>query len=104
MPFVSIAFNPRDIQVKALGRTAFTISEPRSGGIAIEGHDQLQQRLSVTRMATLGVFSLAAPKKMRRATSYITLSLAGGETGIFEVKDTDPMKLRARLSPWLAEH
>jgi len=103
-PFVSIAFTPRDIQVKALGRTAFTISEPKSTGVAIEGHEQLQQRLSVTRMATLGVFSLAAPKKIRRATSYITLSLASGETGIFEVKDTDPMKLRARMSPWLAEH
>ena len=55
-------------------------------------------------MATLGVFSLAAPKKVRRSTSYITLSLANGETGFFEVKNTDPMQLRARLSPWLAEH
>jgi hypothetical protein len=62
------------------------------------------QRLSVTRIATLGVFSLAAPKRTRRGVSYITLSLDTGETGIFEVKDADPMKLRAQLSPWLAEH
>lgn len=103
-PWVSIQFNPHEIQIMVLGRTAFTISEPKSAGVTIEGHEQLQQRLSVTRMATLGVFSLAAPKKARRATSYLTLDLADGETGIFEVKDTDPMKLRGRLSPWLAEH
>ena len=89
---------------KSWGRVVFTLSDPKRDGVAIEGHEQLQQRLSVTRMATLGVFSLAAPKKVRRSTSYITLSLANGETGFFEVKNTDPMQLRARSSPWLAEH
>lgn len=100
----NIQFNPRDIQLRSVGQTRFTISEPKSGGVAVEGHEQLQQRLSATRVAALGIFALAAPKKMRRATSYITLSVVGGETGIFEVRDAEPMKVRASLSPWLAEH
>jgi hypothetical protein len=101
---VSLNFEPQKIEIKSWGQTLFTISEPKGHGVVIEGREETQQRLTATRMLALGVFSLAAPKGRRHATSYITLAIAGGEVGIFEVKDTDPMKLRARLSPWLAEH
>lgn len=101
---VSLHFEPREIEIRTLRRTLCTVSEPKSDGVVIAGHEEMQQRLTATRILTLGVFSLAAPKGRRHATSYITLAIAGGEHGIFEVKDTDPVKLRARLSPWLAEH
>jgi len=101
---VTLVFEPAKIIVRELGKPIFTISKPRRGGVTIQGAEQLQQRLSATRLATLGVFALAAPKRTRTAISYITLAVAGGENGIFEVKDTDPMRLQARLSPWLAEH
>jgi Uncharacterised protein family UPF0547 len=33
----SIQFNPRDIQIRVMGQLRLTISEPRTGGVAIEG-------------------------------------------------------------------
>lgn len=100
----SIHFRPNEIVVQTMGKPAFRVSQPKTCGVSIEGREELQQRLTATRMVGLGVFSLAAPKRSKRATSYITIGLTNGETGIFEVENADPMKLRARLSPWLAEH
>lgn len=101
---VTLVFRPDAITVREMMNTIFTISQPQRTAVAIQGAEQLQQRLSATRLATLGVLAIAAPKRTRTAVSYITLTVSSGETGIFEIKDTDPMRLQARLSPWLAEH
>jgi Uncharacterised protein family UPF0547 len=100
----SLVFSPNAIEYKVWGSTHLTLSRPKAGAVGIQGAEQLQQRLAATRMIGLGVLSLAAPKTTRRATSYVTLAVENGEVGIFEVKETAPMALQARLSPWLAEH
>jgi hypothetical protein len=53
-----------------MGTPTFRVSQPTRGSVSIEGREQLQQRVTATRMVGLGVFSLAAPKKIKRATSY----------------------------------
>ncbi len=101
---VSLLFEPGEIVVQWMRKPVFRVSDPKRGTVEIAGREQLQQRLTATRLAGFGVFALAAPKKIKRSTSYITIAIANGEMGIFEVENTDPMKLRADLSPWLAEH
>jgi hypothetical protein len=102
----AITISEQALLKKATAKTLYTVAKPRRSGVAIEGTAQMQQRLAATRIAALGVFALAAPKRTRTATSYVALTVAvgSGETGIVEVNDADPMTLQARLSPWLAEH
>jgi len=47
--------------------------------IKIGGQQQTTSRLSVTRMATLGVFSLAAPKRTKIKDTSVTIGLKEGD-------------------------
>jgi hypothetical protein len=49
-------------------------------------------------MATLGVFSLAAPKQKSNIESYLTVTLASGDTPVFHVEGTPESKVRAVIS------
>lgn len=57
----------RDSVIRYKGKTY-----PRAGARAELETDQMGQRISVTRMATLGIFSLAAPKKSGQGYLVVT--------------------------------
>lgn len=62
--------------------------------LAVEGPEQVEKRVTATRLLALGVFAFAAKKKQK--TAYVTVGTVEGEA-IFEV-DTTPQELRAKLA------
>lgn len=67
--------------------------------VAVESPEQAQSRVTVTRLLATGIFAFALKKKGKQ-TSYVTVETSEGPA-IFEFEDTDPMKLRAKLS-WVS--
>lgn len=62
--------------------------------VSVEGPDQVERRVTVTRLLTTGIFAFALKKKGKRA-AYVTVGTDDGEA-IFEV-EAEPMQLRASL-------
>lgn len=66
-----------------------------AGAVAeVEIQGQSTQRLTATRMVTLGVFSLAAPKKTGNQTLSIKVSAPGYRFTYTPVGDVTPMQIR----------
>lgn len=61
----------------------------------IEGPEQVEKRVTATRLLTLGVFAFAAKKKS--SVAYVTVGTSEGDA-IFEVEKTTPLELRAKLA------
>jgi len=76
----------------------FTILNSKVRDIAIEGKDEVNRRVTVTRLLTLGIFAFALRKKSEDKDAFITLVLADGQEVIFHVKDKSPMELKASLA------
>jgi hypothetical protein len=100
-PFIALEFQPEQVIVRWLGRKV-PLSVSLIASVAVEGSESVQKRVTATRVLATGVLALAVPKRSKTAVSYIVIELNNGETGIFQLKDQDPMKVRARLSPWIA--
>ena len=62
---------------------AFIIKPSELASYAIEGKEDVQHRLTATRMVALGVFSLAAKKKQVEREQYLTLVLVDGRNVMF---------------------
>jgi hypothetical protein len=75
----TLVFGPQAIEVTAWGVTYLTITQPSSAGV-----------------------SLAAGR--RKGSSVIGLTVATGETGVFEIKTSSVAELQALLASWVAEH
>lgn len=65
--------------------------------VAIDGTDTIASRVTATRLATLGIFALAAPKKKDEKTAFVTCRASSGDLA-FQVPGGDPHKLQARLA------
>jgi hypothetical protein len=63
--------------------------------LAVEGPDQVEKRVTMTRLLTLGIFAFGAKKKQKLA--YLVAKTHDGEA-IFEVDKVTPEELRAKLS------
>lgn len=61
----------------------FTIKSSDIASYHIEGKEEIEHRLTATRMVTLGIFSLAAKKKEVTREQYLTLVLQDGRNIIF---------------------
>jgi hypothetical protein len=66
-------------------------------GIEIEGPDTVQRRFTATRLAFLGPFALAVPK--RQKVAFVVIATQDGDT-FFRIDGITHMQLRAQLSPW----
>jgi hypothetical protein len=84
-------------------RDIFVIPWDQVTSIEVEGPDSASSRVTATRLATLGVFALAAKKKS--ASAAIVVEVSSGETAIFHsdkvaagVVQTKLLPITARLS------
>lgn len=66
--------------------------------IEIGGQSQTTSRLSVTRMATLGVFSLAAPKRTKIKDTSVTIGMKDGRQILFHTKDLTEFEVHSKLA------
>lgn len=64
-------------------------------GFDIEGPDEVERRVTATRLLTTGLFAFALKKKRKHA--YLTVTTPAGEA-IFETGKLTPQELRAKLS------
>lgn len=67
-------------------------------GIEVTGQQQTNSRLSVTRMATLGVFSLAAPKRTTIKEASVIISLKDGKQVFFHTKTLSESEVHQKLA------
>jgi hypothetical protein len=100
-PFIALEFQPEQVIVRWLGRKV-PLPASSIASVAVEGSESMQKRVTATRLLAGGVLALAVPKRSKTAVSYIVIALINGETGIFQLQGQEPMKIRARLSPWIA--
>lgn len=98
MKAVNLYFDDDGVRAKTL-RTHidFPWSDIRS--VEIEGPDEVQKRVTATRLIGLGVFAFAAKKKQKHA--YVTVTSDDGEA-IFETDKHTPKDLRAKLQ-WVQQ-
>lgn len=83
-----LRFYENQIEYSSLGQPVkgLVIKASDVVGIEVSGQQQTNSRISVTRMATLGVFSLAAPKRTTKKEASVTISLKDGRQVYFFTK------------------
>lgn len=64
----------------------------------IEGKDEVNRRITATRMVALGVFSLAAQKKQHEKEVFITIELSDGRQVLFHDTMHTPSQIRSKLA------
>ena len=67
-------------------------------GIEVGGQHQTNSRISVTRMAALGVFSLAAPKRTTVKDAAVTISLKDGRQVYFHTQYLSEFEVHSKLA------
>lgn len=78
--------------------TKFTIQNDTIANIAIEGKDEVNRRITVTRMLAVGLFAFAIKKKSKDREAFITLELSDGQEVIFFIDKKSPMELKTSLA------
>lgn len=78
--------------------TKFIIQNGTIANIAIEGKDEINRRVTVTRMLAVGLFAFALKKKSKERESFITLELSDGQEVIFFIDKKSPMELKTSLA------
>ena len=64
--------------------------------LAVEGSEEVQRRVTASRLLTIGVFAFAAKKKAPK-NAFVTVATKDGEA-IFECTRTGPHAIRAKLT------
>ncbi len=81
----------------------FTIANSDVADVAIEGKDDVNRRVTVTRLVALGIFAFAIKKKSEDKDAYVTLVLADGQEAVFHVKDKAPMEVKTSLAKAISQ-
>jgi hypothetical protein len=81
----------------------FTIANKDIADIAIEGKDEVNRRVTVTRLLAVGIFAFAFKKKGEDKDAFITLVLADGQEVVLHIKDKAPMELKASLAKAISQ-
>jgi hypothetical protein len=81
----------------------FTISNTDVTDVAVEGKDEVNRRVTVTRLLAVGIFAFALKKKSQDKDSFITIVLADGQEAVFHIKDKSPMELKASLAKAISQ-
>ncbi len=93
-----LTFYEKQTEFSAVMSTKFTIPNTQIKDVAIEGKDEVNRRVTVTRLLAVGIFAFALKKKSKDQESYITLELTDGQEVILFVDNKAPMALRAKLA------
>jgi hypothetical protein len=70
-------------------------------GLELDGPDNLNSRITATRLVTLGVFAFAAKKKT--GESYAFFTLHDGSPVIIEFPKTSYLQLKAIFAPYISK-
>lgn len=93
-----VSFFEKQTEFSAVMSTKFTIPNSQIKDVVIEGKDEVNRRVTVTRLLAVGIFAFALKKKNKDQESYITLELTDGQEIILFVDNKAPMALRAKLA------
>lgn len=93
-------FFEKQIEYSQLGRLVEGLMITASDVVSIQitGQQQTTSRLSVTRMATLGVFSLAAPKRTKVKDANLIIGLKDGREVLFHTKMYTEFEVHSKLA------
>lgn len=94
----SLMFFEKQTEFSSPMSTKFTIQSKDIKNIAIEGKDEVNRRVTVTRLLAVGIFAFALKKKSKDQEAYITVELTDGQEVIFFVDNVAPMKLKTKLA------
>lgn len=86
------------VKLKVSFKTVLEAPWSDISALEVEGPDQVEKRITMTRLVGLGIFALAAKKKSK--TAYLTVTTSAGDF-IFESEKLTPQELRGKLS-WAA--
>lgn len=78
--------------------TKFTILNSSISNVVIEGKDEVNRRVTVTRLLLVGIFAFALKKKNKDKEAYVTIELSDGQEAIFFVDKKSPMELRTTFA------
>jgi len=70
-------------------------------GLELDGPDNVNSRITATRLLTLGVFALAAKKKT--GESYAFFTLGDGSPVVIEFPKTSHAQLKAIFAPYISK-
>jgi len=93
-----LSFFEKQTEFSAVMSTKFTIPNTQIRDIVVEGKDEVNRRVTVTRLLAVGIFAFALKKKSKDQEAYITLELSDGQEVILFVDNKAPMALRAKLA------
>lgn len=101
----SLTFYEKQTEFKVAlnSRASFNIPNSEITNVAIEGKDEVNRRITVTRLLAVGIFAFALKKKSKDKDAFITVELADGQEAVFHIKDKSPMELKAKLSTAVAQ-
>lgn len=93
-----LTFYERQTEFSSVMSTKFTIPNSQIKDVVVEGKDEVNRRVTVTRLIAVGIFAFALKKKGKDKEAYITLGLADGQEVLLFVDNKAPMQLRAKLA------
>lgn len=77
---------------------SFIIPTSSITDIALEGKDEVNRRVTVTRLLLIGIFAFALKKKGKDKESYIVIVENNSKEAIFHIKNQSPIETRVKIS------
>ena len=95
-----LRFYENQVEYSSFGQPVKGLVMPATDIASIEvgGQQQINSRISVTRMATLGIFSLAAPKRTNIKDTTVTIGLKDGRQVLFHTKLLTEFEVHDKLA------
>jgi hypothetical protein len=90
----TVTFNDDGMKANVNFRDFMRFEWDEITGVAIEGPDQVQKRVTATRLLTTGIFAFALKKKSKEA--FLTVTTTRGEA-IFHSEKLTPHEMRAKI-------
>lgn len=95
-----LCFYENQVEYSQFGKPVkdLVIKSKDIASIEVTGQQQTNSRISVTRMATLGVFSLAAPKRTTVKEASVVIGLKDGKQVFFHTKLLTEFEVHQKLA------
>jgi hypothetical protein len=99
----TLTFYQKQTEFSSIMSGKFIIQNSQVRDIVIEGKAEVNRRVTVTRLLTVGIFAFALKKKNAEKEAYLTIELADGQEIIFFIENKAPMELKAKLAKVISQ-
>lgn len=99
----ALVFYQNQTELTSVLQTVFVINNNGISDIVIEGKDEVNRRVTVTRLLTVGIFAFALKKKSKDKEAFLTIVLNDGQEAIFHIRNKSPMELRSQLAKAISQ-